>query len=638
MLDPFDGLGEQEAAALGFRDAPCMLLVHEGPEARAIAVNDAASTFFGSRDGSGRPPGEVLAELLGPAYDAQLRRCFETGDAPPVTDWRLELAGPRGRTVATYLRTGLRRWEHAGRSGVCVAALDVTEAVDRRRRAEADEAAGDGRYGQARDLVLSMQDSLLPTALPVVPGLQTAGRYLLAEDDTAAGGDWLDVVALPSGRTALVVGDVVGHGVAASALMGQLSSVLAERLLAGVGAAAALDALDAYAAHVPEAHAATVAVVEIDGLTGEFDYCTAGHPPPLVVSGGDPTFLAPSGGSPLAAGGRFEPARGRLAAEDLLLLYSDGMIERPGRTPARSTVELAETAGGIVHDTAEDESPLADRVADRVMQVLVRPTGCTDDVTLLVAQRVRAPSTLELDEVADPSTLRTVRLALEEWLDRLDVSIVDGIALQHAVGECVTNAVEHAYVDAPGGPGRVTVRASLDRDGLARLTIADQGRWRTEPTEVPHGGRGMVMVGQLVDEVAVVTDDGGTTIELGHRLTRPVVLLESLREEPAPVRVADRLDMTGSGDRLAVRGSLDLVGAEELRGRLLSLADGRHPRVTIDLSGLTVLASAGVQLLVDALSRASAVDVSVDLVAPPGSVAQHVLGLVNLPHTGRARS
>ena len=213
-------------------------------------------------------------------------------------------------------------------------------------------------------LVGMVQDALLPADLPVVPCLDVAGRYLLAPD-SAAGGDWFDAVVRPDGRVALVTGDVVGHGIGASAVMGQLRAVLHEHLITDQPLTAALSALDRYARVQPESRAATVCVAEIDPRTGLVDYCTAGHPPPLVVTAtGHTRFLVPTGAGPLATDAGLATRHDRLEPADLLLLYSDGLLHRPGTTATRSTVELS----SAVADAATGRPPAgaSARAADHV--------------------------------------------------------------------------------------------------------------------------------------------------------------------------------------------------------------------------------------------------------------------------------
>src|SRR3954469_23987836 len=259
------GLGSVEAMVAAFRDASVMAVATEGPEHRFVAANEVVRQFANGRDLLGLPFAEVLPDASGQGFDSVFRRVFETGEPVRNHSWRVQLDVPGGGFTEFYASVSLAPWRNEDGSirGVVGHAFDVTAEVLRRQQAEAAAAKAERRYRDEHELVLELQDRLLPHGFPVIPGVQSAGRYLLAEEDTAAGGDWLDAIVLPDGHLALVVGDVVGHGVAASALMGQLRAVLGERLAAGVDIAVALEALDRVAERAVEAHAATVAVADL---------------------------------------------------------------------------------------------------------------------------------------------------------------------------------------------------------------------------------------------------------------------------------------------------------------------------------------------------------------------------------------
>ena len=125
-----------------------------------------------------------------------------------------------------------------------------------------------------------MQQALLAATVPVVPGADITADYLVATEDTAAGGDWFDAIALGD-RLVLIVGDVVGHGVEAAAVMSQLRTALRMQIVAGHSITEALEAVNRFREHVPGSNSATLCVGSLDHTTGEFQYCTAGHPPPL---------------------------------------------------------------------------------------------------------------------------------------------------------------------------------------------------------------------------------------------------------------------------------------------------------------------------------------------------------------------
>jgi anti-anti-sigma factor len=138
-------------------------------------------------------------------------------------------------------------------------------------------------YRAEHQVAETLQRSLLPQRLPQLPRLALDARYLPGAEGVQAGGDWYDVIELDEHRVAIAVGDVVGQGAAAAAVMGQLRSALAAALLQGHGPAAALELLDRFAARVPGTRASTAACVTLDWAAGRVRWARAGHPPPLLV-------------------------------------------------------------------------------------------------------------------------------------------------------------------------------------------------------------------------------------------------------------------------------------------------------------------------------------------------------------------
>ncbi len=141
-------------------------------------------------------------------------------------------------------------------------------------------------------VVAELQRALLPPALPVLPRLRIAAQYLAAGQSEKAGGDWFDAMPLADGSVALVVGDVVGHGVAAVAAMGQFCAVLRDLLATEPQLRTVLERADAFAGRTPALRAATMALATLDPAGGSLYYVTCGHPPPLVIGAAAGTGLA----------------------------------------------------------------------------------------------------------------------------------------------------------------------------------------------------------------------------------------------------------------------------------------------------------------------------------------------------------
>jgi serine phosphatase RsbU (regulator of sigma subunit) len=228
----------------------------------------------------------------------------------------------------------------------------------------------------------------------VLPRARIAARYLAAWQEQTAGGDWFDAVPLADGTVALMVGDVVGHGIAASAAMGQLRSVLDELLAAEPNLRTVLTRAEVFAAKRGALQAATVTLAVLDPADGTLRYTTCGHPPPLIISrDGTSRYLPGTQTGPLGTGSAPDLATVVLQPGELVLLYSDGLIKRPNGTVAEGMAELAKVAADAAAGPALPAGAgpaAADRVCQLTVELLAR-AGYADDVTILAAQRLAEP-------------------------------------------------------------------------------------------------------------------------------------------------------------------------------------------------------------------------------------------------------
>jgi anti-sigma regulatory factor (Ser/Thr protein kinase)/anti-anti-sigma regulatory factor len=494
-------------------------------------------------------------------------------------------------------------------------------------------AADDGRR-----IVAEFQEALLPTTLPVLPQARIAARYLVAGHEQAAGGDWFDAIPLADGTVALIVGDVVGHGVAASAAMGQLRAVLAELLAAEKDLEHVLKRADAFAARMPALRAATLVLAVLDPADGEVRYTTCGHPPPLVIgTEGTARYLEGTGTGPLGTGSAPVLAADRLASGELLLLYSDGLIERPDQTMAEGMAELAAVAADAAGTLGADPAA-AERVCQLTVEQLTR-AGHADDITALAAQWLAEPvPALHLELPSRRPSLTKARDAFAGWLSRLDAAADDWEALHLAMVEVFTNAIEHAY--SHEAPGNVELDARLGDDGYVECLVTDQGTWRPPSPADADRGHGLMVAGQVVDRLLVShpwQKAKGTTVALRHRLRRPAVLASGHRREHAdrpdePPFAVDTSVAAGGTARALVSGAVDITTADKLARRLLSVSRGGTIPLVADLSGVTQLASAGVRALYAVSGQLAAHGHALTLITAPGSGAGVVLDLVQLAH------
>ncbi|MFJ1807001.1 MULTISPECIES: SpoIIE family protein phosphatase [unclassified Streptomyces] len=233
-------------------------------------------------------------------------------------------------------------------------------------------------YTRQRAAALTLQRSLTNSALPAVPGLELTGRYLPASEHDV-GGDWFDVITLPQNRTGLVIGDVMGHGMHAAALMGQLRTAVRALARHDIDPARMLRSLDAVVADMGEDQMATCVYAVHDPASGGCLVARAGHPPPAVVTpGGALAFLDGSPGTPLGTGGQqFRTEEVPLPPGSLLVLYTDGLIEARGR-------DLDQGLDRLARALRSPGRPLAVLCDDVLAQMLPHPAQ--DDVAILMAR------------------------------------------------------------------------------------------------------------------------------------------------------------------------------------------------------------------------------------------------------------
>lgn len=354
-------------------------------------------------------------------------------------------------------------------------------------------------------VAMVLQRSLLPKRLIEVIGVSTAARYLPASDEV--GGDWYDVFELARGRLGVAIGDVVGHGVRAAALMGQLRTALHAYALQDYGPARTLELVDRFVQAMPDYAMATAAYAVLEPDTGEVQIASAGHLPPVVVgaNGGRIVDITPS--APLGAFsyGRVQEQELVLGPGETLVFYTDGLVERPG-TPLTDSID---TLLEVVSDAAS-----VDDLCRRAVERLVPPGGLRDDVAIVAIQNTEIDNELDLHLPADPKILSEIRLVLRRWLRHHGANDSETLEITLAVSEACTNAIEHAYSPAPA---QFTVRATA-LDELLTFTVADAGSWRA-----PRGrdrGRGLTIIRAAMDEVEVNSSDTGTEIIMQRKIAR----------------------------------------------------------------------------------------------------------------------
>jgi serine phosphatase RsbU (regulator of sigma subunit)/anti-sigma regulatory factor (Ser/Thr protein kinase)/anti-anti-sigma regulatory factor len=516
--------------------------------------------------------------------------------------------------------------------GVITTGNVVTDMVLARREATARAAEVEQRYRKARADVAELQRALLPSHLPILPDAVVVAHYLVAAKEQAAGGDWFDCLVLPDRRLAVVVGDVVGHGLEASAAMAQLRAVLSELLVAGTELSAALQRVHEFAARFEPTRAATVCVALVDLATGGLTYASLGHPAPLIVtSEGDAHFLPPTGGVPLGTGGApAELGRAVLAPDDVLVMFTDGLVERPGRPLHEGLDELARVAAAaasnrVLRAGAPRES--AERVGALTVEVLTR-TGYNDDVTVLAVQRrALRPGPFEYT-VERADQLSAMRGAFGEWLSTLGVDPDEIGDLQLIATEAMSNSLEHAYVGTRSGVTQMC--AELGPSGDLTCQVTDQGEWRGIGNSATNRGRGLSLIAHFADDLSVESEPEGTTVRFRRPVHRNAILaaepptFATLPPEPPFAAEVERLPEPS----VRVRGTIDLTTAAAFAAAIRQAGHGGLRPVLVDLTEAAQLASAGVRVLFETSSAPG----GIALLTRPGSSADAVIKLVGLDH------
>jgi serine phosphatase RsbU (regulator of sigma subunit)/anti-sigma regulatory factor (Ser/Thr protein kinase)/anti-anti-sigma regulatory factor len=632
-------VGDAETVRRAYNDTPVILGTLDGPKHRLATCNTAFRVYY-PRAAIGLPLEEFAPELRDQGIIDIYDQVYESGVRLNMPEIRVhaDLDGSGMREHFVDITAIPQRSASGDIAGVAVVATDTTDQVVARLAAErrAEEMAK--RYESLRDSATVMQQALLSPGVPVLPGAEIAAAYLVATEDTAVGGDWFDAIRDAAGGIVLILGDVVGTGVQAAAVMAQLRAATRMQLEIDGNIVESLEAVDHFAAEVAGAKSTTLCVARLDPTTGDFEYCTAGHPPPLVISAdGAPRYLELTGAGPLGSGRGFATRTEHLAVGDVVLLYSDGIIERPGRTPATGSIEVAEVTARILGGEGlppDQARPPVERLCSQAVELLVHATGYSDDVTLLAAQRRTLPPPLHVSVLADKNAERTIRERLRGWVDALGGDRASRNSLEHAISEFVANAVEHAY--AATIPGDVTLDAALGDDGWVRASVTDRGTWKGDATSDDNRGRGLSIARTLVSDMVIDHDKRGTTAALIHRLTRAAHKVTDPGAAPgapaAPPSQAFDVRVSDDGS-VMVTGDVDTPAALTLAEFLSVRSHADAETLNIDLGAVTHLGAAGVAVLAEAYERAARQHSTCRLVAPPGGTAHHILSLVGLPIT-----
>ncbi len=387
----------------------------------------------------------------------------------------------------------------------------VGTATDIHERKEMEERLAQA-YAHDHEVAATLQRSLLPERLPEIDGMTLDGRYQPAATGTTVGGDWYDAIELDETRVAVVVGDVVGHGLRAAAAMGQIRNAFRAYAVLGSSPAETFGRLSRLLAVDGNDFMATAFYAVVDRDSGAIEYCSAGHPPALVACEGETRLLEGGRSVPLGAGGHeiYDDAHDELEPGCTLLLYTDGLVERRA-VPLDDRLRVLRDVAA----EAEGEERLG-RVCDAILERVIGAEGALDDVALLAVRFEPAADRLTLRLPADPAVLAGLRRRLRRLLQAAGASSEEQYELTLTVCEAAANAIEHAY-----GPADADFELEVRlEDDQVLATVTDSGSWREPGSGNSKGtrGRGMGIIEELMDDVEVIRAESGTTVRMRRRL------------------------------------------------------------------------------------------------------------------------
>ncbi|WP_345620492.1 ATP-binding SpoIIE family protein phosphatase [Streptomyces ziwulingensis] len=481
---------------------PALVALVHGPDHRIAYVNDAFTAAFGVR-----PLGERAREALPEVAELGLFPLLDQVQRSGRPRTLKSRKAPDGRSY-TFTCTPVTE---GGDSGVLVFATDVTDHAEAAERLRASER-------RQRETAVTLQRSLLPQELEEPDDLRVAATYHPGGTEAAVGGDWYDVITLGGGRTALVIGDVMGRGVRAAAVMGQLRTAVRAYARLDLPPHEVLQLLDGLAMEIDANQIATCVYAVHDPNEGRLVYASAGHLPILVRDESGTVHRADEpNGPPLGTGG-WVHASGSvpLAPGSTAVLYTDGLVERRNEDLDEGIAALARALAGA------RGTPQV--ICDR----LVRAAGVTadhdDDVAVLVLQHpARTGPENDLFRNAALELLGGVEAAprarafasgvLTSWRFPTDLHDLGVLA----ASELVANSLQHGTP-----PMRLRLRRT-DRRLIIEVTDGDDHlprRRRAEPAD--ESGRGIAIVATIASHWGSRrTPGGGKAVWCEFILPRP---------------------------------------------------------------------------------------------------------------------
>ncbi|MCW2724884.1 MAG: histidine kinase [Frankiales bacterium] len=445
----------------------------------------------------------AFARRVHPDDVDRVRTTLASATAGRPLAYEVRLVGPDGE-MRTYRSLGeLELDEQGAPMRIRGSNQDITE---QRQAEEALAAAAAEQRAAAREHQIAdeLQRSLLPERSFDPDHLRVATYYQAGVEGTQVGGDWYDVIDLGAGRTALVLGDVMGRGVRAAAVMGQLRSAVRAYARLDLPPADVLEFLDAVVRDLGEDQIVTCIYAVYDPGERSISYANAGHLPPLLRLPGEPARrLTGAQGPPLGTGiPPLAEEQVALPSGAVLVLYTDGLVEHPG-------TDLDEGIDALTVEVDKLAEIMDEHAPERFVRALL-PTGPDDDVAVLVAQvdeqaqhARTASKQISVEERSVQSSRRFAGETLRAW--SMPDALVDDVVL--LTSELVTNALLHGQA-----PVEMRLREGVDH---VVLEVEDHATYlprRMRPSGDDEHGRGLQLVTLLADRWGTRPTSHGKTV------------------------------------------------------------------------------------------------------------------------------
>ncbi len=462
-------------------------------------------------------------------------------------------------------------------------------------------------YEVEHEAAMTLQRNLMPEGTGYAANVDVDGRYLPATRGVHVGGDWYDIVDRPDGTVAFAVGDIAGHGLQAAAAMGQVRSAWRALALSMTEPNAILASLDRFATGVDGAFFSTILTMLLDPSRNELRYASAGHPPALVIEpGGSTRFL--EGGRSVPLGLPFDlprpQANERLVPGSILVVYTDGLVERREEPLDRGLERLAQVASRVrAGSLTEISDALLELVAD----------DRHDDVALLTIGPRRPAEVFRRTFPADAHELATMRAELRAWLERSGSPVGDPGGRRARVYRGGDQR-DRARVHRPR-------RRRADRGGIRGGEAPGLGD-RSRPVASPPPGR--------------LAGPGSRPGPGGHRRHRRRARRgrhhgpDAGRDPVSSTELATIAFEDAERATVAtIRGEVDLSNADRLLDELMARV-GAAPWLVVDLSGCSYLDSAGLRVIARVDVRCRDVGSGLRLVVDRGGSIDRVLAMTHM--------